>query len=277
VLPRFKRVEIWDETWMSEEERLASIEREIWDRGAVVRRGGVHDRWDLEVRGGLLASVRVLMAVEEHGGGKQLIRLRAWPHVPGIAVAVIAGLVALFVAAAISGAGFAAAFLGFSSLGLLGWTIADRGVAAAAWQDAVGAAGGQAVGPSHQEDTTLSKFRWTVEQIAALQVWRAQPILHGVSPKGLGLSASTVRVRFRNLGLVRHLNKARQAEVRRSRRSNLDDPQTDTRAPVSVPGLIQRANNDTRGLGNGDFSEEEKASSQLRHIASQNERAEDPF
>jgi len=43
-------------------------------------RGGDYDRWDLELRGGLLGSTRMLMAIEEHGGGKQLVKFRAWPR-----------------------------------------------------------------------------------------------------------------------------------------------------------------------------------------------------
>ena len=50
--------------------------------GACVLRGGRHARWDLEVRGGFFGAARLLMGVEEHPGGKQLIRLRWWPHVP---------------------------------------------------------------------------------------------------------------------------------------------------------------------------------------------------
>ena len=45
-------------------------------------RGGRHARWDLEVRGGFLGAARLLMGVEEHAGGKQLIRLRWWPDAP---------------------------------------------------------------------------------------------------------------------------------------------------------------------------------------------------
>ena len=45
---------------------------------APVFRGGDFNDWDLEVRGGLFGSIRTLMAIEEHGSGKQLIRFRAW-------------------------------------------------------------------------------------------------------------------------------------------------------------------------------------------------------
>jgi len=36
--------------------------------------GGDFDNWDLKVRGGLLGSAQLRMAVEEHGAGKQLLR-----------------------------------------------------------------------------------------------------------------------------------------------------------------------------------------------------------
>jgi hypothetical protein len=40
------------------------------------------------VRGGLLGCARLLLAIEEHGGGKQLVRFRTWPKFWGLAVAV---------------------------------------------------------------------------------------------------------------------------------------------------------------------------------------------
>jgi hypothetical protein len=48
------------------------------ERGAVTRRGGDFDAWDLDVRGGVLARARVLMAVEDHALGKQYVRYRTW-------------------------------------------------------------------------------------------------------------------------------------------------------------------------------------------------------
>jgi hypothetical protein len=47
--------------------------------GVAVCRGGDYDRWDLEIRRGLFGKARLLMAIEEHGAGKQLVRFRAWP------------------------------------------------------------------------------------------------------------------------------------------------------------------------------------------------------
>ena len=44
------------------------------ESGVTVRRGNAHEVWDLEVIGGLLASARLLMAVEDHGSGTQLLQ-----------------------------------------------------------------------------------------------------------------------------------------------------------------------------------------------------------
>lgn len=66
--------------------------------GARVLHGGDFDRWDLEVRGGMLGAARLLMAVEEHAGGKQLVRARVWarrrPRAV-LSVVLFAGLAAL--------------------------------------------------------------------------------------------------------------------------------------------------------------------------------------
>jgi O-antigen biosynthesis protein len=70
----------WTENWQAPEERLAQIERSLHAERAVVWRGGNYDRWDLEIVGGTFASVRMLMAVEDHGAGTQLVRIRSRPR-----------------------------------------------------------------------------------------------------------------------------------------------------------------------------------------------------
>ena len=45
-----------------------------------VKKGGDFDHWDLEVCGGLFGCVRAVAMIEEHGAGKQVFRLRAWPQ-----------------------------------------------------------------------------------------------------------------------------------------------------------------------------------------------------
>jgi hypothetical protein len=94
---------IWAEIWHSPIERLEAIEAALVAKNAVVLRGGDFDNWDLEVRGGLLGGLRTRMAIEEHGGGKQLVRLRSWPVISGIAKASLLLFTALVVRAYMHG------------------------------------------------------------------------------------------------------------------------------------------------------------------------------
>ena len=67
---------------------------------AAWRPGGDFDDWDFEVRGGLFASARLLSTVEEHGGGRQMVRFRAWPRLSAFALAAFGAFGALALAAA---------------------------------------------------------------------------------------------------------------------------------------------------------------------------------
>jgi hypothetical protein len=69
----------WSEQWQSATARLEALEAVLQADGASVHRGGDYDRWDLEVRGGLFGAARILMTLEEHGAGRQLVRFRSWP------------------------------------------------------------------------------------------------------------------------------------------------------------------------------------------------------
>jgi GT2 family glycosyltransferase len=66
--------------WCEPYEQVQRIEAALQTSRARVRRGGDYDRWDLEVRAGLFASVRLLITVEDHGAGIQLVRFRWWPR-----------------------------------------------------------------------------------------------------------------------------------------------------------------------------------------------------
>ena len=55
----------------------------------MVVHGGEYAGWDLEVQGGLLGAARMLMAVEDHGAGTQLVRFRSWPRFSRVAVVLI--------------------------------------------------------------------------------------------------------------------------------------------------------------------------------------------
>ena len=73
---------IWSERWASQDERLLFLERLLRAEHACVLCGDAHDGWDLEVRGGILGAARLLVGVEDHHGGKQMIRVRWWPKIP---------------------------------------------------------------------------------------------------------------------------------------------------------------------------------------------------
>ena len=80
AFPRLWTADIWTQDSRPIEERLESLERALHKRGAVPIRGNDFDRWDLEVRGGLLGSARLRMAVEHHGSGRELLRIQWWPQ-----------------------------------------------------------------------------------------------------------------------------------------------------------------------------------------------------
>src|SRR5207244_11985056 len=69
----------WREEWQSIEARTQTLASALKQQEAAWRLGGDFDAWDVEVRGGMLSSARLLSSVEEHGGGRQLVLFRAWP------------------------------------------------------------------------------------------------------------------------------------------------------------------------------------------------------
>jgi len=92
------------------------MEADLRTDGVCVLRGGRDARWDLEVRGGFFGAARLLMGVEEHAGGKQLVRLRWWPVVPTAGPLLAVVLAALARGASIDHAWVAAGVLGFGAL-----------------------------------------------------------------------------------------------------------------------------------------------------------------
>jgi O-antigen biosynthesis protein len=96
----------WSEQWQGVEERVRAVSAGLQHEGGVVDSGGSWDRWDLQVRGGLLGSARVRLGLEEHGAGRQFVLVRSWPHAGRAALVLLAALAAL---AALAGAGHAGA------------------------------------------------------------------------------------------------------------------------------------------------------------------------
>src|SRR5439155_1319237 len=68
--------------------------------GALPLRGGDFDAWDLQVRGGPLGSARMFAALEYHGDGRQLLRIRSWPRCSAPAVVLTLTFAALSAGAA---------------------------------------------------------------------------------------------------------------------------------------------------------------------------------
>jgi hypothetical protein len=99
-MPWPRTIAAWSEIWRAPETWLGDIDTRLREAGAIVRRGGDFDRWDLEVRGGIVAGSQLLMAIEEHGGGKQLARFRVSPRWSIVAVATAFGFGALAAMAA---------------------------------------------------------------------------------------------------------------------------------------------------------------------------------
>ena len=71
------------------------------------------------MRGGVLGGVRVLCAVEEHGNGKQLLRVRAWPRYSLLAGTLVPVAAGLAIGAALENAWPAAVVLGVLAVGMI--------------------------------------------------------------------------------------------------------------------------------------------------------------
>ena len=125
ALPTPHTARIWSESWRDPHDRLASLEAALRAEGGVVRRGGDFDRWDLALRGGLVGAARLRMAVEEHGQGHQLVRVRAWPIGATGAIVIALGLGALAATAARQGAPWVGGLLGALAVLVASWIAGD--------------------------------------------------------------------------------------------------------------------------------------------------------
>lgn len=66
----------WSEEWREAEQWLGDIEQNLLGLKVRVKRGGEFDNWDIKAKNGLFAHSRALLAIEEHGGAKQYLRLK---------------------------------------------------------------------------------------------------------------------------------------------------------------------------------------------------------
>ena len=137
LAPVRRSASYWSEQWKSAEARLHSIEEHVQEAGLSVARGGAYDRWDLEVKAGLLGGALALFSIEEHGAGRQLCRLRTWPSiaVPCLVFGLL--LLGLSAAAGIDGSALAAAILAGSGVILFGRLFWECGISSAALDQAL--------------------------------------------------------------------------------------------------------------------------------------------
>jgi GT2 family glycosyltransferase len=129
--PVTRRLALWSENWRSPEERLQALLDALKAHGAAVELGGDFDRWDLEIRGGLLGSARVLMMAEDHAAGRQLIRFRLRPRACLSAALLVMVFAALAAAAVASGATLAGGALGVITGIVAGRTLLEQSAAVA--------------------------------------------------------------------------------------------------------------------------------------------------
>ena len=119
------RANLWSESWLSSEQWLQSLESEIKKQGAVVRRGNDFEAWDLDIQGGLFSSVRVLMAIEEHEGGKQFAKFRGIQRFSSFGIILAIVFTGLCIWALIVNQWIAGGFLGFLSIIFISWMILE--------------------------------------------------------------------------------------------------------------------------------------------------------
>jgi GT2 family glycosyltransferase len=129
-LPLPRTTGIWSERWRAPDERVRRVEAALRNSGGVIFSGGDFERWDLHVRGGMLGSMRMRLAVEEHGSGRQLLRIRSWPRCSRIGAGVALAFGLLAGAAALSGAWIVAAVMAAVVAVIVASTVQDCATAA---------------------------------------------------------------------------------------------------------------------------------------------------
>jgi O-antigen biosynthesis protein len=117
---RHKIFTFWSEEWRAPEDWLQALEQHLMKLKCRVKRGGDFDQWDIEVRNGFFSCSYGLLTIEEHSGGKQLLRFRASsaPAIAEITAFLLLGVAATL--AALDQAPVVAAFLGLCCLLILG-------------------------------------------------------------------------------------------------------------------------------------------------------------
>ena len=136
-VPRRQHVSIWSDNWRCPQAWLSQLEGFLTRSRSFVLNGGPFDRWDLEVRSGLLGAARSVLLVEEHGQGKQFLKFRIWPSWRVTGPAPISLFACLGGLAALDGARATALVLGGVSLFVLLRMVRECAWAQGALRDAM--------------------------------------------------------------------------------------------------------------------------------------------
>jgi len=136
-LPWPRNHSIWSESWQPHERRIESIENSIRKQGVVLIRGGDYDSWDLKIHGGLFGALRIRIAVEEHAGGRQMIRLRSWPKISRLGFVLTLFFVVLAILASIDKAWYVYVILGVTATLTAVRSFGDCAVATASYLNAI--------------------------------------------------------------------------------------------------------------------------------------------
>lgn len=109
---------VWSDTWTPIEARLTALLEHLRASGVGCRVGADMDAFDLDLTQSLFSEIRVTSMVEEHGGGRQLVRFRTRPALSPLAWLLVGGVGVLSLIAALDGAKLGAALLGVLASGL---------------------------------------------------------------------------------------------------------------------------------------------------------------
>ncbi len=120
---------MWRDKREPAETTLRGLEKKAQAMGLLVRAGGDYDDWDLEIRKGLFGGARLLLAVEEHAPGKQLLRFRLSQTYSRFATVLSLIFVSMSLAAASYGAWVQGIISGLCAAVMVSRTLSDSGLA----------------------------------------------------------------------------------------------------------------------------------------------------
>jgi GT2 family glycosyltransferase len=125
TIPFPRTTSVWSEHWRPPAAWIQLVEAALGRLSPATRRGGDYDRWDLELRGGMLGGVRMRFGFEEHGRGRQFVRCRSWPVPSGAGLVTALAVAGLAGAAASAGATLAGLLLAAATTALLLGAVRD--------------------------------------------------------------------------------------------------------------------------------------------------------